>query len=287
MNYFRFYHLLVLFALLILLSCSHVNEPTQADKDAITNIITVQFKQAWDINDEVAMASMFLENADMVFPTSPWIKGRDAIQRAFNWDQPEGLTGTFNIKDLRFLDGSTALVNVDAHFSGGVDNKGNPIPDNWDSATSIMKKEKGNWKYAGLRVMPARMDYLEVKAQLEDTWDTFINHWEAGDAAGAASCFTPDAINMVNGAESNVGRAEIKNLLEQFASANTIKNAKATTRELDIIGPKAFEYGIYEDTIEPLNGQPFNRRIRYYAVWKMEVDGKWRWHRFILNELPS
>ncbi len=285
-------NLKILFALIVsaLLSISSCNQPktaTQEDREAITNLITVQFKQAWDVNDEAAMALMFLEDADLVFPTSPWIKGREAIQNAFSWDHPDGLTGTFNIEDIRFVDASTALVNVNAHFSGGKDNEGNPIPDNWDSATTFLKKQDGSWKYAALRVMPARMNYEEVKANIQDTWNQFISHWEQGNAEAAANCFTADAINMVPGSKSNMGREEIRTLLENFASGNVVKNAHATTLELDVIGSKAFEYGLYEDTIEPKKGKAFDRKIRYYAVWQLEPDGVWRWSRFIMNEIEG
>ena len=76
-------------------------------------------------------------------------------------------------------------------------------------------------------------------------------------------------------------------MFEGFLSGNTVSNAKSTTIELDVIGPKAYEYGIYEDTINPENGRPFNRKIRYMAVWRLESDGVWRGSQFILNDVPT
>ena len=277
----------IVLILAIITSCNQPKAPTEEDREAITNLITVQFKQAWDVNDEAALASMFYEDADLVFPTSPWIKGREAIQNAFSWDHPKGLTGTFNIEDIRFIDASTALANVNAHFSGGKDNDGNSIPDQWDSATIFLKKQDGSWKYAALRVMLARMNYEEVKASIQESWSQFISHWEQGDAEAASNCFTADAINMVPGLKSNIGRDEIRTLFENFASGNVIKNANATTLELDVMGSKAFEYGLYEDTIQPKKGKAFDRNVRYYAVWQLEVDGVWRWSRFIMNEIEE
>ncbi len=268
------------------ISCNPSETPSQADRAAIEQLITVDFKAAWDVNDEEAMAAMFTEDADLVFPTSPWIRGRDNIKSAFTWDHPDGLTGTFEVQDIRFLNASTALINVNAHFSGGRDEEGKIIPDNWDSATTILVKQNGQWKYAALRVMNARMDENEVREKIRQSWGRFIGSWQQGDAQQAAQCFTENAINMVPGEESNLGRQEIQDLLAGFASANSVKDAKATTLELDILGPKAVEYGIYEDTIEPKNGKSFNRKMRYYAVWQLEPDGEWRWSRFIFNDAP-
>ncbi|MCK5469805.1 MAG: SgcJ/EcaC family oxidoreductase [Cyclobacteriaceae bacterium] len=271
----------------VCVSCNQTGQPTEADIDAIKNQITVEFKKAWDINDEDAMAEMFLEDADLVFPTSSWIKGKDAVREAFTWDQPEGRSGTFEIEDIRFLDPTTAVVNVNAHFTGGRDNDGNMISDYWDSATTIMKKQNGEWKYAALRVMPARMVHSEVEASIKQSWDRFKEHWEKGDAEGSANLYTTNTINMIPGREDNVNREGFLTMAESFFADNKVENIKANTIELDVIGHKAFEYGMFEQKVIPNDGEPYIQKARYYAVWQLESDGNWRFHRFLFNDLPA
>lgn len=42
--------------------------------NVLKNVVTVNFKQAWDMNDANAMAGMFLENADLTFRRAPGSK---------------------------------------------------------------------------------------------------------------------------------------------------------------------------------------------------------------------
>lgn len=123
---------------ILCVSCNQVGDPTEADINDFKNLITVDFKAAWDNNDENVMAEMVLENADLNFPTSSWMKGVDAIQKAFELDYPEGRSVNFEIEDFRFLN-SIALINVNAHIAGGKDNVGNIIPDYWDSGMGIIE----------------------------------------------------------------------------------------------------------------------------------------------------
>ncbi|MEX2233941.1 MAG: SgcJ/EcaC family oxidoreductase [Cyclobacteriaceae bacterium] len=277
---------LIIFLSASLISCNDTAQPVEAEMDVLKNLVTVNFKQAWDRNDENAMAEMFLENADLTFPTSSWIKGRDAIRKAFTRDQPEGITGEFEVEDIRFLDPATAIVNVNAHFAGGKNKEGELMADYWDSATVVMKKVDGEWKYAALRVMPSRMDYSEVQASIRKSWDGFIERWEKGDAEGSANYFTRNAINMIPGNENNVNRTEILEIFKTFFAGNKMENVTVNTLELEIIGPKAYEHGLFEQKVIPKKGKPYSQKSRYYTVWQLEPDGVWRFHRFLFNNMP-
>lgn len=67
---------------------------------------------------------------------------------------------------------------------------------------------------------------------------------------------------------------------------NKMENAKVTTLKLDFVGPKAYEYGLFEQKVIPKRGKPFTQKSRYYAVWQLESDGVWRFHRFLFNSKP-
>ena len=54
-----------------------------------------------------------------------------------------------------------------------------------------------------------------------------------------------------------------------------------------MIGQKAFEYGMFEQKVIPNDGEPYIQKARYYAVWQLESDGIWRFHRFLFNDLPA
>jgi uncharacterized protein (TIGR02246 family) len=280
------FRVLIVFVSTVVISCNRTGEPTGAEMDVLKNLITVDFKRAWDINDENAMAGMFLENADLTFPTSAWIKGREAIRKAFDRDQPEGLTGEFAIEDIRFLDPATAIVNINAHFAGGKNEKGEMMSDYWDSATVVMKKVDGEWKYAALRVMPSRMAYGEVQASIRKSWDGFITSWKKGDAEGSAGYFTKNGVNMIPGAASNMNREGFFKMAQTFLADNKVENIDVNTLELDVMGPKAFEYGLFEQKVIPGKGKPYIQKSRYFAVWQLESDGAWRFHRFLFNQMP-
>ena len=289
MRRFRFFipQLTIFLMVIVVVSCNTTRQPTDAEANALRNFITEDFKKAWDLNDEDAIAGMFVEDADLTFPTSSWIKGRDAIREAFNRNLPEGRTINLEIDDLRFLDPTSAIVNVNAHITGGKDNDGNMIPDYWDSATSIMKKQNGEWKYAALRVMPARMDYDEEKENITQSWNNFREHWVQGDAEGSANLYTTNAINMIPRSEDNVNREGVLTMAESFLSNNTVESIKVNTLELDVMGPKAFEYGLFEQKVIPDEGEPYVQKSRYFAVWQLGPDGTWRFHRFLFNDLPA
>lgn len=277
---------LIIFLSIAIISCNQTGQPTGPESEVLKNLITVDFKKAWDVNDENTMAGMFLEDADLTFPTSSWIKGREGIRKAFDRDHPEGLNGQFAIEDIRFLDPTTAIVNVNAHFTGGKNKNGEALSDYWDSATAIMKKVDGDWKYAALRVMPSRMIFSEVQANVKKSWDGFIDSWEKGDAEGSASYFTKNAVNMIPGNKDNVGREAFLRMAQTFFGDNKVENIVVSTLELDVMGPKAYEHGVFEQKVVPKKGKSYVQKSRYYAVWQREADGVWRFHRFLFNDLP-
>jgi uncharacterized protein (TIGR02246 family) len=110
--------------------------------------------------------------------------------------------------------------------------------------------------------------------------------WKNGDSAAAAAKFTDDAINMMPGAESDVGRAAIERAFEEFLSSVTINEITFTTQELDVRGDKAYELGNFVQ--QYTDGETeVTQRSRYMAFWKLEADGQWRYHRFLFNNLPA
>ncbi|MGI9545273.1 MAG: YybH family protein [Cyclobacteriaceae bacterium] len=285
-NFRSFLTVLTILLIGFVISCAKVEKPSESDIDELTNLITNEFKKAWDANDEELIAAMFLEEADLAFPTSNWIKGRDDIRQAFDIDLAEGRAINIEIEDIRFLTPAVSIVNVNAHISGGINQDGNKILDYWDSATMTMKKENGEWKYAALRVLPARIDYKEVEAKIDNTWNQFKESAEGGDLDGVMSCFTENTLNMVPGMSSG-SHEETSSLFESFFSNNSATNISKETLELEVVGPKAYELGLYTDIVTPKNGETYNRKFRYLVVWQMEPDGNWRWHRFIFNNLPA
>lgn len=280
------HHLLLAGMIFLGISCDNAGTPTREDEDQIRNIVTTDFKEAWDVNDESAMAEFFLDDADLVFPTSDWITGKEAIKNAFNWEQAEGMQGEFEIQSIRFIGATTAIVNINAHFFGGKDKDGNSIPDYWDSATSIMVKRDGNWKNAALRVMNARMDLGETEAGIQASWDSFIDNWEKGDAEASANLFTKSTINMIPATPNNVGREAVLSMSKDFLGKNKVENLTVNSLELEVVGRTAFQYGTFQQDVVPTNGKPFVQKSRFFAVWKLEGDNVWKFHRFIFNDLP-
>lgn len=277
---------LFFFVLITIGSCQTPSTPSEADEAAIRTFVDA-FKAAWDVNDEAAMADYFLEDGDLTFPASPWIRGREAITGAFNWDHPEDLTINPVIQDIRFVGPSVALVNIDASFTGGRDQNGNPIPDYWDSATWILQKQNGEWKGAGLRVMPMRQDLAQTEKEIAATWEQFTKYWEAGDIEKAMSSYTEDAENLGSNTPERVGKENIKTLFAEVMANQSASNLKVEQHQLDILGSVAYQYGTFSQTWTDKTGDSGTQKARFMTQLQRGSDGVWRFRRFIFTNVPA
>ena len=120
-----------------------------------------------------------------------------------------------------------------------------------------------------------------------ETIDGFEAAWLAGDSVESARFFTADAVNMRPGVESDVGRGAILSAFGEFLGASTVTAVEFTTEQLDVLGDVAYELGTFEQRYTGADGEEVTHRARYAALWRREITGTWRYHRFLFNDLPA
>lgn len=274
-------------ALLLILSCMRPSAPSAEDDATIRKMMTEEMTSAWEQNDKAWVNSHYLDDADIAFPAGPLYSGKENLPVS-GASVPTGRKFKAEIQSLRFISPDVAVVNNNAHFTGGTESSGTSVPDTRDAGTFVLKKTNGVWKISALRVLPMRLDLDKAKADINKALDNFADAWKKGDAAGSVNLFTEDAINYRPDAEPDHGRSAILAMSEGWLKNNTIRELKFDSRELDIIGDQAYELGTFVQDIAPKNGgKSMVQKGRYFATWRFDADGQWRVDRFMFNNAPA
>ena len=129
-------------------------------------------------------------------------------------------------------------------------------------------------------------DETGAREAISQAMRSFEKAWKSGDPTASAARFTEDTINMRPGEESDIGRAAVQKVFENFLSSVTINEVAFTTQELDVHGDTAYELGNFFQQFTEGESE-VTRRSRYMVVWKLESDGQWRFHRFHFNNVPN
>jgi uncharacterized protein (TIGR02246 family) len=122
-------------------------------------------------------------------------------------------------------------------------------------------------------VIPAACD-PETTHPLRDSWMLAL---KMGDAAKAASFFTPDATSMPPGFPSNVGRQAIEQFYSDSFVLLKLEDLEMQIKERHQDGPNtAREHGTYKATWVPKDGSaPYTLTGRYLFIAKRQPDGRW------------
>ncbi|MFN4256268.1 MAG: SUMF1/EgtB/PvdO family nonheme iron enzyme [Saprospiraceae bacterium] len=101
---------------------------------------------------------------------------------------------------------------------------------------------------------------------------------------GVAEAYTPDAKILPPGQPTIEGRADIRKF---WSGSSKVLHHKITPSEIEIIGSKAYDWGIYEGRSIGADGKESVWRGKYVIVWKEVVPGDWRIYLDIWNRLPE
>ncbi len=126
----------------------------------------------------------------------------------------------------------------------------------------------------------------EARAAIEAANAKFTKAFEAGDANGVASLYTPDAIVLPPDHEMVKGRRAIADFWKATQESG-VKSAVLTTVDVGTSGNVAYEVGTVLLTVQPQGKAATTASAKYVVVWKRQADGSWRLHRDIWNSLPS
>ncbi len=111
----------------------------------------------------------------------------------------------------------------------------------------------------------------------------------AGDAAGVAAHYTPDALLMPPFQPPIVGReaiaAHYRGIFERFAV-----RVETRVEEAKVVGDLAYIRGAFTDLLTPRSGgKAASNQGKYLVILERQGDGSWRFARDIFNHdrLPT
>ncbi len=266
---------------LVTLFCSC--QSSDQDEQTIRTLMVVGLPAAWEKNDTTWLKNNYLPDADVAFPAGPLYSGVENIPLS-GGEVPEGRKFSVEIQDVRFISPEVALVNNRAHFSGGNDAVGQPIPDTWDMGTFVLKKTAGQWKIAALRVMPMRTDPLTLKKVLEENYARYVQALQRGDGLNASGLFTADAEYYGSNSQPLLGRTAILNQTNEFFNNYILTDLQFIIHNLYVNGDLIYESGEFRPKTKlKSNQQEINQTGHYQSVWRYEPDQQWRICRHFHN----
>jgi uncharacterized protein (TIGR02246 family) len=127
--------------------------------DPITDIVTA-VTAAWAAKDASAYAAPYAEDLRAVGPTGTVLDGRDAFraQHVFLFNGPfAGSTQTIQVRDVRFLTGTIAIVAQDVTLTGyaflppGLPSSGGVVR---TRVTWVVEKREGRWEITFQQMTP-------------------------------------------------------------------------------------------------------------------------------------
>jgi uncharacterized protein (TIGR02246 family) len=123
------------------------------DEEAIKQI-TVDLTAAWNKHDAKAFAAAFSDDATVVNPMGRSAKGKVEIEKLLadehsTWAKTT--TGTFTVKNVRWLKPDVAWVDVDHALTGVIAPDGKPAPDQTAHVASVIVKNAGKWQIVEAR----------------------------------------------------------------------------------------------------------------------------------------
>lgn len=132
----------------------------------------------------------------------------------------------------------------------------------------------------------ARPDNADVRRAIEAANDRWMAAFRRNDSKSMASVYASDA-SLIPPDEAIVeGRADI---VSYFAAQRGLgmRNPFVKTLEVYTMGDVAYEVGTYGLRYDPGDEKPRTDSGRYFAIWKAQDDGTWRYHHGIWSRTSS
>ena len=121
-----------------------------------------------------------------------------------------------------------------------------------------------------------------ARTEVEQASDRFWASRQREDVAAHTAQFTETGILMVPGLPDAVGRAAIRELLEQRFEGGRTTDFKVHRREIQVVGDSAHELAWYSE-VRHGQGESMLLEGRYLLVWNRGSDGRWLVHRNLFN----
>lgn len=119
--------------------------------------------------------------------------------------------------------------------------------------------------------------------------DTAREAWMAAaardDAAAVGAMYTDDAVFVSSESPPAMGKAAVQQAFADAFPISTIDNI--TSKEVVVSGDVAYDYGEYQQTVTPPNGQPRVIRGHYLVALRRQPDGTWKLSKHVSTTPPA
>jgi uncharacterized protein (TIGR02246 family) len=123
------------------------------------------------------------------------------------------------------------------------------------------------------------------RAAIESASERWVAAARTGNWDEVASLYSDDAVLMPPNAETQQGRAAVRDNLASFPPLQSINFDRV---HIDGSGDLAYVHGRYTMTFTTPDGQTMEDRGKYIEIWERQQDGQWRITRDIFNsDLPA
>ena len=145
---------------------------------------------------------------------------------------------------------------------------------------------KSFWILTICAVLPACASAPRVAQQTErevqQASDEFLASVQRRDTSSFVAHFTEDGTFMVPGLPDAAGHGAIRELAGKRFAGQSTEDFEVHRREIELTSDTAYELAWFSETSRQ-QGQAYRMQGRYFILWKLGSDERWRVHRYMYN----
>ena len=115
------------------------------------------------------------------------------------------------------------------------------------------------------------------KAGINKTRDEYVSAWKAANAERLADLYTTDAFVLYPNQPALAGRSAILAYFKSFFAEFAQEDFELMSAEIEVVGPWAFDRGIYRWRAMPrAGGEAIADYGKYLVILQRQPDGSWK-----------
>lgn len=176
-----------------------VASQTAADSTAALARVDA-YATAWNTHDPATLGTFFTDDADMVMGSGPRIRGREAIETAweryFSRQEPSRRL-TLDVRSLRLVATGVGIIDV-VTTTGGRDAQGGALQARRARGTWVIVRPDDTWVVAAMRGLPTVRDSVVLGSFVEPAREDDVEAFEDPTGVRAFVETYEDALNARN-----------------------------------------------------------------------------------------
>jgi uncharacterized protein (TIGR02246 family) len=124
--------------------------------------------------------------------------------------------------------------------------------------------------------MSERVKNIDV-ASIYDLWREYAKTVNDGDLDRWIALWTEDGIQMLPNNPTRFGKDQIRETMQLHLDHYSISKMVINTREIQVLGDRAYSHGTYTYEITPrANGEPTRFFAKFLDILAKQIDGTWK-----------